>query len=86
MCRKMKNMKNFLGEIQTAFTERFLAYHKRIVQLGEMLEELNIKRSLFKTKEILGVEPTIFFLKKGLVEMQVLSLPFQADENCGLYK
>ena len=45
--------KNFLGEIQTAFTERFLAYHKRIVQLGEMLEELNIKRSLFKTKEIL---------------------------------
>ena len=27
-----------------------------------------------------------FFLKKGLVEMKVLSLPFQADENCGLYK
>lgn len=78
--------KNFLGEIQTAFTEGFLAYHKRIVQLGETLAELNIKRSLFKTKEILDAEPTIFFLKKGLVEMKVLSLPFQADENCGLYK
>ena len=78
--------KNFLGEIQTAFTERFLVYHKRIVQLGETLAELNIKRSLFKTKEILDAEPTIFFLKKGLVEMKVLSLPFQADENCGLYK
>ena len=78
--------KNFLGEIQTAFTEGFLAYHKRIVQLGETLTELNIKRSLFKTKEILDAEPTIFFLKKGLVEMKVLSLPFQADENCGLYK
>ena len=77
--------KNFLGEIQTAFTEGFLAYHKRIVQLGETLAELNIKRSLFKTKEILDAEPTIFFLKKGLVEMKVLSLPFQADENCGLY-
>ena len=38
--------KNFLGEIQTAFTEGFLAYHKRIVQLGETLAELNIKRSL----------------------------------------
>ena len=63
--------KNFLGEIQTAFTEGFLAYHKRIVQLGETLTD---------------AEPTIFFLKKGLVEMKVLSLPFQADENCGLYK
>ena len=43
--------KNFLGEIQTAFTERFLVYHKRIVQLGETLAELNIKRSLLKRKK-----------------------------------
>lgn len=59
--------KNFLGEIQTAFTERFLAYHKRIVQLGERLymalfyrqeiELLNKKESLIKelnkSKELL---------------------------------
>ena len=58
--------KNFLGEIQTAFTEGFLAYHKRIVQLGETLTELNIKRSLFKTKENFRCRTYHIFSEKGL--------------------
>lgn len=78
--------KEFLEEIKSSISERFLEYYKRIIKLGKILEELNIKRSYFRTKEVLNAEETIYFLKSGLLETKVVELPFHTTEDCGIYK
>lgn len=76
----------FLKEIKSAVSESFLNYFKRIIRLGQILEELNIEKRLFRTKEILKAEQTIYFLKLGLIETKMVELPFHTEEDCGLYK
>lgn len=47
---------------------------------------MNIEKRLFRTKEVLKAEQTIYFLKLGLIETKMVELPFHTEEDCGLYK
>ena len=76
----------FLKEIKSAISENFLDYFKRIIRLGQILENLNIEKKFFRTKEVLEAEQTIYFLNLGLMETKMVKLPFHTEEDCGLYK
>ncbi len=75
-----------LREIKSSFSKEFLDYFNRIIRIGEILEKLNISKSLFIAKEVLDAERAIYFLKSGLLESKILSLSVDPKEDCGIYK
>ncbi len=77
---------NVLREIKSSFSKELLDYFNRIIRIGEILEKLNISKSLFIAKEVLDAERAIYFLKSGLLESKILSLSVDSKEDCGIYK
>lgn len=78
--------KEFLEKVKSFLSERFIGDYKQIIQIGKIFEDLNIKKSYFKTKEVLDAERILYFLKSGLLEMKLVTLPFHTSEDCGIYK